>query len=263
MMKEAVPDALRLDVQDGIGRIIIDRPERRNAVTLAMWRALPGLIDTAVKADARVIIFSGAGDDFSAGADIGEFDTVRRDAETARAYEEANSRAFAAIREAPVPVIAAIRGICFGGGFGLAAAADLRLASTTSRFAVPAARLGLAYPGDAVQDIVRALGPAMAAKTLYTASAFGPQDALACGMILSVESDDALDGEAARLATAIAAAAPLSVRASKAALAASLTNAPERASLARQLGDATFESHDYQEGRNAFRERRQPVFTGR
>ena len=87
---------------------------------------------------------------------------------TARIYEASNSRAFAAIREAPVPVIAAIRGICYGGGFGLAAAADLRLASAEAVFAVPAAKLGLAYPADAVQDFVRGLGSQLARKALFT-----------------------------------------------------------------------------------------------
>lgn len=251
-----------MTVDCGIARLTINRPERRNALSLAMWEALPGLIADAVNANARVIILSGANGHFSAGADISEFDVVRRDATTARAYEGANSRAFAAIREAPIPVIASIRGICFGGGFGLAAAADLRLASQTARFAVPAARLGLAYPADAVQDIVRALGPSLAARTLYTGGEFGPEEAQACGMLVSVESDETLDPAVDTIARAIADAAPLSIRASKVAIAAAVTKDPASATLAAELGNATFDSEDYREGRAAFKDRRKPVFSG-
>ncbi|WP_343217232.1 enoyl-CoA hydratase-related protein [Hoeflea sp.] len=200
-----------------IGRLTINRPEKRNALNDAMWRALPAALDWLVDTvDARVVIIEGAGGrDFSAGADIGEFETLRKDAATARAYEAGNSAAFAAIRTCPVPVIAAIRGICFGGGFGIAAAADIRLADDTARFAIPAARLGLAYPLDAVQDLVRALGDQRARHALYSTQEISAADALACGCLLSLFRPDQLEAEALGLAADIATAAPLSVRASK------------------------------------------------
>ncbi|WP_342587240.1 enoyl-CoA hydratase-related protein [Hoeflea olei] len=247
----------------GIGRLTIARPEKRNALTDAMWRALPAAIAWLVKTRAmRVIVIEGAGGrDFSAGADIGEFETLRKDAGTARAYETANSAAFAAIRTCPVPVIAAIRGICFGGGFGLAAAADLRLADTSARFAIPAARLGLAYPPDAVQDLVRALGDQQARRALYTAGELSAAEALACGCLLSVSDADRLDAEVDALAARMAAAAPLSVRASKAAISAG--PAPQSRDRADRLAAATFDSEDYAEGRRAFMEKRAPAFSGR
>ena len=150
-------ECLTVTIAENVARVVIDNPQRKNAVDLAGWRALAALVpELAARDDVRAIVLTGAGADFCAGADISEFDTVRKGAATARVYEGANSAAFAAIRTSAVPVIAAIRGICFGGGFGLAAACDLRIATHDARFAVPAARLGLAYPQDAMVDIVGA-----------------------------------------------------------------------------------------------------------
>lgn len=249
----------------GIARITIDRPERKNAVTFAMWRALAsGLEALADRGETRVAVICGGGADFCAGADIGEFDAVRRDTETARAYEAANSAAFGAIRHAPFPTLAAIGGICFGGGFGIAAACDLRIATRSARFCVPAARLGLAYPADAMRDIVHAAGAQMAKYLAFSAATIDADAALAAGFLLEVvENGEALAARAQAIAAGIAASAPLSNRASKAAIEAVLSGEPAALAKARALGDATFDSADYAEGRAAFRERRAPRFEGR
>lgn len=255
---------LVLDIDDHVARLTINRPDKRNALDQVMWLELAARIDAAVANDAvRVIVISGAGADFSAGADITEFDTVRRDAETARAYEEANSTAFAAIRRAPVPTIAAIRGVCFGGGFGIAAACDLRLATEDAQFSVPAARLGLAYPHDAMEDIVHACGPQIAKYLTYSGTRIGAADALRIGFLAEICAAEALDDRIAEIATQIASAAPMSVRASKAAIRAVLSGEATDSLIARELGAATFDSSDYQEGRAAFREKRTPIFRGR
>ncbi|PWW03996.1 enoyl-CoA hydratase/carnithine racemase [Hoeflea marina] len=250
---------------DGIGRLTLNRPERRNALDQAMWAAIgPAITWLAADGHAAVIILEGAGgQDFCSGADILEFDTVRADAATARAYETMNSEAFRALREAPVPVLALIRGICFGGGLGLAAACDLRLADSTARFAIPAARLGLAYPIDAVPDIVAGLGAQQARHLLLTAREIDSRAALAAGFLLELHPPGHLDGAVLEIARSIVGAAPLSVRASRMAIAAALQGDGGLAAQAAMLGDATFESADYAEGRSAFRERRKPVFTGR
>lgn len=257
--------AIRAAVTAGTGRLTIDNAQRRNALNAAMWRAVPeALLWLIGPGAARVIVLSGAGDrDFSAGADISEFATVRKDAETARLYEAENSAAFAAIRQAPVPVIAAVRGICYGGGFGLAAACDLRLSDTTSAFAVPAARLGLAYPADAIQDFLHGLGPQLARKLLFTGQPLSPAELLGSGFLLDVVEPEALDATAFALAESIARNAPLSVRAAKLALRAAAANDPLLLIEAQAIGAATFESHDYSEGRAAFLEKRRPEFTGR
>lgn len=250
--------------EPGLGRIILNRPEKRNALTDAMWRAIPDAIDWLVAGqNVRVLVIEGAGGrDFSAGADIGEFDTLRKDAKSARTYEAGNAAAFAAIRNAPVPVLAVIRGICFGGGFGLAAAADIRIADDTARFAIPAGRLGLAYPVDAVIDLVRALGDQQARHALYTGKEFSADHARQIGCLFSLCAPEVLETEATRLAQAIAAAAPLSVRASKAAITALASRTEDDLRKAKTFADATFESRDYLEGRAAFRDRRAPDFTG-
>lgn len=250
---------LKLSESGGIVRLIINRPARKNAVTAAMWRDIASMV-TALPVSTRVLVLAGAGDDFCAGADIGEFDAVRRDAETARAYEQANSDAFRALREAPFPTIAAISGICFGGGFGLAAACDIRVGSPGALFSVPAGKLGLAYPVDAMADIVHALGPQLARHMLFSAARIGADQALAAGFLLEI-ADDPL-ARAGEIAAAIAANAPLSNRASKVAIRAVLTGDTGLTAKAVELGAATFNSADYAEGRAAFRDKRKPVFKG-
>jgi enoyl-CoA hydratase/carnithine racemase len=260
---ETVP-GLTLTVAEKIATLTIDRPAKKNALSAEMWTGLSRLAaGIAASGDARVLIVRGAGSDFSAGADIGEFDTIRRDAGTARTYEAANSAAFAAIRNLPVPTIAAIRGVCLGGGFGIAAACDIRIAAEGASFAVPAARLGLAYPHDAMADIVHACGPQFARLLAFSGVSVTSAAALAAGFLAEIVPDDELDARAAALAARIAANAPLSVRASKAAIRAVLTGAGADEEEARHLGEATFSSTDYAEGRTAFREKRQPRFTGR
>lgn len=256
---------IRAASQAGTGILLIDNPERKNAITAAMWRAIPEAMRwLCADGEARVILMMGAGDsDFSAGADISEFPLVRKDTPTARLYEADNSRAFAAIRDSQVPVIAAIRGICYGGGFGLAAAADLRIAAEGSAFAVPAARLGLAYPADAVQDFVQSLGTQMARKALYTGAPMGADQLLACGFLLDVLAPEALESEALKLADTIATNAPLSVRASKMAIRAATQLDDDLLREAEVFGAATFDSADYAEGRAAFAAKRKPAFTGR
>ncbi|MBX3596450.1 MAG: enoyl-CoA hydratase/isomerase family protein [Rhizobiaceae bacterium] len=247
---------------DGVGEIIIDRPARKNAITLSMWLHIPKLIEE-LAAQARVIILKGAGSDFSAGADISEFDAERGDAERARNYEAANARAFAAIRTSQVPVIAAIRGICFGGGFGLAAACDLRIATPDARFSVPAAKLGLAYPTDAMADIVDSCGPQLARYLTMTADAVTAAQAVTSGMLLEMVPGDEFDARVATIANRIVSNAPLSIKASRLAIRAALRGDEALRAMAQQAGDDTFLSEDYAEGRSAFKNKRAPRFVGR
>lgn len=248
--------------QDGVVTILFDRPEKKNALDFAMWRTLAGtLVELSSDAGMRALVLGTNGPDFCAGADISEFDTMRADPESARAYEAANSAAFAALRNAPFPTIAAISGVCYGGGFGLAAACDLRIASTEARFAVPAARLGLAYPVDAMGDIVHAVGAQFARYLTFTGASLGAAEALDAGFLLEIVANDPRE-RAAQLASTIAANAPLSIRASKASIAAVLSGRAEDAEKAARIGDATFTSADYGEGRAAFKEKRKPFFRG-
>jgi enoyl-CoA hydratase/carnithine racemase len=246
-----------------VGVLTISNARRKNALNLAMWQAVAEATAWLVAQDARVIILQGDGGvDFSAGADISAFDEVRKDTASALAYEAANSTAFAALREAPVPVIAKLRGICFGGGLGLAAAADIRIGDETGRFSVPAGKLGLAYPADAMADIVAALGQATARLAVFTARQFTAADLAGSGFLTIQVENAVLDDAVARMASDIAANAPLSVRASKVSIRAVVVGDAALQAEAARLGAATFDSTDYREGRAAFAEKRKAVFTG-
>lgn len=256
-------EPLIVTVTDKVASIVINRAQKKNAVTFAMWQALSAEFEAlSANASVRAITLSGAGADFCAGADIAEFDTLRG-GDNARGYEAANSAAFAAIRNARVPVIAALHGVCFGGGFGLAAAADLRIATPDASFAVPAAKLGLAYPQDAMRDIVGAAGPQMARYLTFTGNRIDAETALRAGFLLEIVAQAELARRVAELAATIAGNAPLSVRASKLAIHAELSGDATDVELARAAGDRTFTSSDYAEGRAAFQARRRPEFIGR
>ena len=253
-----------LSTINGIATITIDRPAKKNAITAAMWAALIDAVEQVdAMPDARLLILRSAGSDFSAGADIAEFDTVRRDADTARSYEALNARAFAAFRNVRVPTLAVIRGACLGGGFGLAISCDLRLATPDARFSIPAAKLGLAYPADGIRHIVWAAGPQLARYLVYSGQQISAARALDAGLLLDIVEGDALDARVETLAASIAANAPLTNRATKQAINAVLSEDPFMMREAERLGDITFISEDYAEGRRAFREKRKPVFIGR
>ncbi|ADZ70056.1 enoyl-CoA hydratase [Polymorphum gilvum] len=263
---EQLTARIHTEVTDAVGWLVVDNAARRNAVTLAMWRAIPPAV-AALDADpaVRVIVLRGAGGTtFVAGADISEFETVRGDAASARSYEDENVAAFDALRAAVKPTLAMIRGFCLGGGLGLAAACDLRIAEEGALFGIPAARLGVGYPPSALRDIVNLVGPARTRELLYTARRVDAREAAAIGLVERLVPRDSLDSEIAALCATLAANAPLTLKAGKRAVAA-IAGAPEQADWAavQALTDACFDSADFAEGRNAFLQKRDPVFKGR
>ncbi len=254
-----VSGSIDLGFNGNIATIILNNPGKKNALSLELWEQLPILFDRAVERGSRVITLAGVGENFCSGADISEFDKVRENAETAQRYERANEAAFSAVRNAPLPVIAQIQGICFGGGFGLAAACDIRIATEDAQFCVPPAKLGLAYPLDAMADIVNAVGAQNAKRLLYTAERCSAKQMLAMGFLSEVIAPERIDHHVSGIAENIASLAPLTHQATKAAVAAALGGDKQPA---EQLGTKTFTSTDYAEGRAAFREKRPPKFNG-
>ena len=250
---------VRAQVITDVGYLTFARPERRNALRLADWASVPPLV-TALQADgARVLVLRGADQIFCAGADISEFATARAAGRPAAEYEAANERAFAAVRDAAVPTLAAIEGFCIGGGFGLAAACDLRLTTAQATFAIPAGRLGLAYPVDAMADVVGAIGAGAAKRMFMTAKRFDAQTLADWGFAQVVED---MDVELEKALHQIRALAPMSLQAAKLAIDGVRLNAPGRTKAARLLGERTFASADYAEGLRAFAARESPNFTG-
>lgn len=257
--------ALLSEVIDGVGWLRVDNPQRRNAMTLAMWRAIPEQIRRFEREGVRVVVLTGTGDKaFISGADISEFAQVRNTPEDVQAYEAAVSAAEAALSDTFLPTIAAVNGLCYGGGLGLAGSCDLRFAARSARFCMPAARLGLGYGLAGVQAFLNLLGPAALKEVFFTGEPFDAEHAQRIGFVQRVYADDAfLEGVTER-AQVIAANAPLTLRALKSAIHA--LQAPGDASLeARALAavQACFDSDDYQEGRAAFAEKRRPAFKGR
>ncbi len=252
-------------IDGAIGTIIIENPARHNAVSREMWLAIPQAVaELSTHEDVRVIVLRGAGEGaFVSGADISEFDVVRKDAATSRDYEAANGGAFRALRTCEKPTIAMIRRFCMGGGVGLAVACDLRIAADDSLFAIPPGRLGLAYPIEAMKDVVDLIG-ASATKDLYfTARRFDATEALRLGLVNRVVPTADLEAETLTLAQTIAANAPLTLRAVKATVEGHRLGAHADWTRIKQICEACFDSEDYAEGRAAFREKRPPVFTGR
>jgi enoyl-CoA hydratase len=249
--------------RDGqVGHVMLDRPERRNALNRDMWAALPGLIE-ALDGDTatRVLVIRGAGSEaFAAGADIAEFAIGRANPGQAKEYEALNGKAFAALRNTAKPVIAMIQGFCIGGGLALALASDLRIAADSAVFALPPARLGLAYPIEGLRDLLHAVSPAFAKEMLFTARRFAAEEAFRAGLVHKVVAADRLAEEVARLCAEIGDNAPLTLKASKRAID-SLAGHPATDNPAR-LAAACFASADYAEGQRAFLEKRKPRFTG-
>jgi enoyl-CoA hydratase/carnithine racemase len=256
---------LRVDIEAGVARVLIDNASRRNAFDFSMWRALPSILDQLdALPEARVVVLTGApGLPFCSGADSSEFATVRATARGGRDYEQSNVEAFDALSRLSKPTIAAISGFCMGGGMGLAAACDLRVAAEGTVFSIPAARLGVGYPPVAMAYVVAAIGAQSAMDLFFTARRIDAIEARDCGFVSRVLPKADFDEAVAGIATEIAANAPLTLRAAKAAIraAAGLPHAPS-AEECEALAAACFDSADYAEGRAAFLEKREPKFTG-
>jgi enoyl-CoA hydratase/carnithine racemase len=255
---------LVVSLSGGIATLAIDNPSKHNALDLEMWTAFPGIM-AALNRDpeVRVVILRGAGrESFASGADIGEFATLRADAEGGRRYEASNEAAFWAVAHCAKPIIAMIRGFCLGGGFGLALSCDLRVASESAIFGIPAARLGIGYPPGAMKLVTATVGAPAAKDLFFTARRIDAQEAARLGVVQRVVAEDELEATTLALAWTIAGNAPLTIRAAKAAIDEAVgVIHPDVEPVA--LADRCFDSADAVEGRNAFLEKRDPVFTGR
>jgi len=180
-----ITDQLIIDKTDGVGRITFDNQDRRNALTYEMWCGLPVVLDDFEGDDAvRVIVLAGAGGKaFSAGADISEFAKKRSGEDAVAIYNEAVAKATHALTGAKKPLIAQIDGFCVGGGLGVAMCCDLRIAAADSRFAVPAAKLGLGYKLDGLKILVDQVGPSAAKEIFFTARQFDAGEAYDMGLV--------------------------------------------------------------------------------
>jgi enoyl-CoA hydratase len=253
--------------RDGaVGSIVFSNPPRYNAMTYDMWRALPDAL-AAFDADpaVRVIVLAGDGDKaFVSGADISQFEQTRASEDARTEYNRVVEAAYVAPILAAKPVIAKIRGICMGGGLGLAAACDVRFGSDDAVFRMPAARLGLGYSFTGVRRFVQVFGAANTADIFFSARKFDAKDALRMGFLSRVIPAAELDREVGTYCTLMAENAPLSLISAKAAIREVPKDAQARdLETLQQKIDACWASEDYKEGRTAFMEKRTPNFRGR
>jgi enoyl-CoA hydratase len=248
-----------------VATILFSNPEKMNAVTYDMWSALPPAI-AALDNDpeVRAIVITGDGErSFISGADISQFEKLRGTADAQAEYNKAVEQAYLAPMQCSKPVIARIRGICIGGGLGLAAACDVRIASSDSIFRMPAARLGLGYSPAGVRRFMNVIGAANTLDIFVSARKFSAPQALQMGFLNQMFGATEFEHEAAAYCTMVSENAPLTVAAAKYAVQQWLKDPAER-DVAAAVGmvQKCFASADHKEGRTAFMEKRTPNFKG-
>lgn len=253
---------IRLTRLGAIATLLIDNPKRRNAMSRAMWCALPALVAEAVADPAiAVLCVTGSEGHFCGGADISEFREAYADAAAIAESNRLIRVAVEALAACPKPTLAVIRGACVGGGVALALACDLRLAADNARFAVTPVRLGLTYSHADTRRLVLAVGANRAKEMLFTARAVAAEEALRIGLVDRLWATAEFDGEAERTITAIAATSRPALRGVKAMVDAIAGGATEETLALAALFEEPFAGEDFQEGYRAFLEKRPARFT--
>lgn len=255
---------IRVERDGHVATVTIDRPAKMNALTMGMYEA----IGAAMRAldeddDVRVVVLAGAGERaFCAGSDIGDFDDTRSGVEQAKEYARRTNAGIQAIRDCRHPTVAAIRGVCIGGGLEVASACDIRIASDDSRFGIPANRLGLTVDHEEFAMLADLAGRRAALEIVLEGRIFGADDALRLNLVSRVVPRAELHAAVADSTGRIAAAAPLVNRWHKA-FARRLADPAPLTAAERDVAYECYVTEDYREGTRAFAEKRRPDFRGR
>ncbi|GHG31735.1 enoyl-CoA hydratase/isomerase family protein [Streptomyces filamentosus] len=246
---ETVEPQLVAGVEDGVATLVISNPAKRNAMTAGMWRALPAVLGRlAADPAVRVLVLTGAGDTFCAGADIS---ALREPGDEQQALAVRAEEALAAF---PKPTLAAVRGYCVGGGSQLAGACDLRFAAEGARFGITPAKLGIVYPSSSTRRLTALVGPATAKYLLFSGELIDTERALRTGFVDEVHPAEGLDERVAEFCRTLASRSLLTQAAAKEFADGRLDRDAHWAGQARGSGDTA-------EGVAAFLERRAPRFT--
>lgn len=258
-------DKMLASVQGRVGILTFNNPEKHNAVSFDMWEAAETILDRFQSdPDVRVVVLTGAGGKaFVSGADISKFESERASEEAVQRYNAIVEKVYSRIYAFPKPTIAMIRGYCIGGGLNLAICCDMRYATEASKFALPAAKLGLGYGYPGLRRYVETFGPVATKEIFFTARQFTSAEAMRWGMLNEIVADGELETRVFAVAEGIADNAPLTIATIKHCTTEILKN-PEAQNVAscNEMVARCFASNDYREGRQAFLEKRKPKFTG-
>ena len=257
---------LRVEKRGATGWIVFDQPAKRNAINGAMWRGIPPAMQGFDEdPEVRCVVFRGAGSEaFSAGADISEFEARRANEEAVGQYDGLLDQVLHSIQGSLKPSVAMIYGYCFGGGVEIALACDLRYCAASAQFAIPAARLGLAYNVEGHKRLLETVGHARAREIMFLGRRYKADEALAMGLVHRVLPDSSLEGHVDEVVQTLTENAPLSIANTKTILEeyAKSVGTPDPARM-RAAMERCARSEDYKEGRRAFMEKRKPKFKGR
>ncbi len=255
---------ISLILEPPIVRIRLRRPDRRNAMSRAMWRALPDVCTRIGAMDeALVVVLEGSGGHFCAGADISEFETVFGDAAATHDYNEAIQDALKALIALDRPSVAALQGNCIGGGLALALCCDLRFCADDAWLAIPPARHGLLYGFVETGRLIQTIGPARAKDLLFSARRIEGVEALSIGLVDRLTPSDALQPAILAYARELAKLSQHSIRGAKIAVEAIAGGLTLENPAFRSLIEGAAAGEDYFEGRSAYLNKRAPIFTFR
>ncbi len=250
-------------IKDNVAYIILNNPKKLNAINFEMWLNIGKILEEyEINKSVRCIVLKGEGSKaFSAGADISEFDDNRSRLEEVKKYDNASKTSMRLLQQMSIPTIAMIDGYCIGGGLATALSCDLRLASEKSSFAIPAAKLGLAYDYAGIKRLREIVGPSNAKYIFYTARQFTADEAFEMGLINGLFKESEFEKNISNIINNICENAPLTISSAKMSIDANPNNDIEYKNCI-EAEQVCFASNDYQEGRQAFKEKRKPKFNG-